>query len=164
MVDILPAIGVIAANVFIYDFAAPLRNGSPLTGSTAVFDLPDVTSLTYQTVFAMAMDVEDVGSIDILSLFVDFRWQIKGKGQTRWQVSGDGGNTFVDIHQSAPFDTLGIFVPIERAGTGTWITSINHGQNQFIIRLQALVTSGTVSTKLDDFSFLSLQYRRIIIP
>lgn len=177
MVDIFPAIGVIANNVFIYELAANLRGiGVLTTGALVLFDLPDVTSESYVTVFSASIGIEDVGVMEVLSLFVDLFWQVKGKGNTRWQVSGNGGLSFVTIHEfTVDFDTLGVFSATqERTGTGTWLTDfVQHGvdilpgDDKFQIRLQARITAGsgsTVSSKLDDRSYLSLQYRRKLTP
>jgi hypothetical protein len=172
MVDILPAIGVIADNVFVlgYDLATNLRGTSVLTSGTAVsFGLPDVTSGSYVTVFSASIGIEDVGFMEVLSLFVDLFWELKGDGRTRWQVSGDGGLSFVTIHEQN-FIGLLVLTPVERGGTGTWLTNsvqsgidILPGDDKFQIRLQLRATAGfTVSSKLDDRSFLSLQYRRKI--
>lgn len=177
MVDIFPAIGVIADNVFVYTLAAKLRDTTVLTGGTVtLFDLPDVVSESYVTVFSASIGIEDVGVMEVLSLFLDLFWQVKGKGNTRWQVSGDGGLSFFKIHEFSPdFDTGGVFSATqERAGTGTWLTDsvqpgidILPGDDKFQIRLQSRITAGsgsTLSSKLDDRSFLSLQYRRKLTP
>lgn len=173
MVDIFPAIGVIADNVFVYTLAANLRGTGVLTGGTVtLFNLPDVTSESYVTVFSASIGIEDVGFLEVLSLFLDLFWQVRGKGNTRWQVSGNGGLSFVTIHEfTSDFDTGGVFSATQEcAGTGTWLTDsvqpgidILPGDDKFQIRLQSRITAGsgsTVSSKLDDSSFLSLQYRR----
>lgn len=185
MVDLFPAIGVIADNVFVYLLATKIRPTNPLDPTSVLtvetaekFDLPDVVSESYVTVFSASIGIEDVGFLEVLSLFVDLFWQIKGKGNTRWQVSGDGGLSFVTIHEFSPdFDTGGVFITQERGGTGTWLTDsvqpgidILPGDDKFQIRLQSRITAGsgsTLSSKLDDStlyvsSYLSLQYRRKI--
>lgn len=179
MVDILPAIGVVAENVFAigYGLATNLRPTNPLdptsvltTGDIPVlFDLPDVTSESYVTVFSASLGIEDVGIIEVLSLSVILYWELKGDGRTRWQVSGDGGLSFVTIHEQN-FINLLVFTLVARGGTGTWLTDfVQHGvdilsgDDKFQIRLQLRATAGfTVSSKLDDRSFLFLQYRRKI--
>ena len=173
MVDLLPAIGVIADNFFTYQLATSLRGTIVLTSGAAVlYDLPDVTSESYETVFSVSIGLEDVGIIEVLSLFLQLYWQVKGKGRTRWQVSGDGGLSFVTIHEFADFDTLGLFESNQRGGSGTWLTDsvqpgidILPGDDKFQIRLQSRITAGsgsTLSSKLDDRSFLYFQYRRKI--
>jgi len=173
MVDLLPAIGAIADNFITYRLTTSLRGTSVLTGGLGVlFDLPDVTSESYVTVFSASIGIEDVGIIEVLSLFLQLYWQVKGKGRTRWQVSGDGGLSFVTIHEFADFDTLGVFQANQRGGTGTWLTNsvqpgvdILPGDDKFQIRLQSRITAGsgsTLSSKLDDRSFMYLQYRRKI--
>jgi len=171
MVDLFPAVGITADNVFIYDLAANQRGTSVLTAGTAVlFPLADVTDTNYVTVFQATLGLEDVGILQVLSLFVDLFWQVKGDGNTRWQLSGDGGLSFISIETSAIFHFPG-FIDVERGGAGTWLSDfvqsgvdILTGDNKFVIRLQARVDVGgnTVSSKLDDRSFLSLQYRRKI--
>ena len=170
MVDIFPAIGVIAENYLTYRLSAKLGGTTALTGGTAVlFDLPDVTSESYVTVFSSSIGIEDVGVIEVLSLFVDLFWQVKGNGRTRWQVSGNGGLSFVTIHEFDDFN-VAVFTAWEIPGTGTWLTNsvqpgidILPGDDKFQIRLQSRVAAGsgsTLSTKLDSRSFLSIQYRR----
>ncbi len=167
MVDIFPAIGIIADNFLTYRLSAKLGGTTVLTSGVAVvYDLPDVTSESYVTVFSSSIGIEDVGFLEVLSLFVDLFWQVKGNGRTRWQVSGDGGLSFVTIHEFADFN-LGVFTAVERSGTGTWLTDsvqpgidILPGDDKFQIRLQSRVAAGsgsTLSTKLDSRSFLSIQ-------
>jgi len=173
MVDLLPAVGAIADNVFVYDLATNKRGTTVLTSGAAVlFDLPDVVSESYETVFSASLGIEDVGVMEVLSLFVHLYWQVRGNGRTRWQVSGDGGLSFVTIHEFPLDFNVVVFTATEHGGTGTWLTDsvqagvdILPGDDKFQIRLQSRVAAGsgsTLSSKLDDRSFLSLQYRRKI--
>lgn len=158
------AISTISETIFRSDLAASLRGTSPLTihdafGTATNFNLPDVTSGDYTTVFQRNFSIEDVGLIEILTIRINIRTRVNGNGAIRWQISGNGGNTFVTFIEST--FNVGVFTNITRNSYGLWITSIDTGNNKLQFRLQAKATAGTVSTQLvDQVSNVLIQYRQ----
>lgn len=158
--EISPAVSATEESFIIYDLAASTRGTAVLTSAgPTVFNLPDVVSNQYQTVFEITYTFEDVGLVEIFGIEAYLFWNVKGNGSTRWQISGDGGSTWVTVTELLNFNYVA-FTLIVAAGTGIWLTSINAGLSKFHVRLQALANSGTVSTQLDDRSEFFIQYRK----
>lgn len=146
----------------IYDMAASLRGTGALTGLGEILNLPDVSSNLYTTILSNSYRVEDVGFIEMLSMAVTFQWYMLGNGQWRWEVSKDGGTTWVTITEVT--SNTGIFTMVNRGGAGLWLPSIDVGTNKFQVRFQARAVAGTVSTQiLDRASFIRLLYRKWVL-
>lgn len=146
----------------IYDMAASLRGVGVLTGLGEILNLPDVSSNLYTTILSNSYRVEDVGFIEMLSMFVTFGWNMLGNGQWRWQASGDGGTTWVTLTEVT--SNTGVFTFVNRGGTGLWLSSIDIGANKFQVRFQAIAVAGTVSTQISDTtSFITFLYRKKVL-
>lgn len=146
----------------IYDMAASVRGTGVLTGSGETLNLPNVTNNIYTTILSNSYRVEDVGFIETLSMFVSFGWNMLGNGQWRWQISGDGGTTWVTVADITTNES-----PFQVEGAGTWISSIQTGDDKFQVRFQARAVTGTVSTAIFDVrisgladSFITLIYEK----
>lgn len=146
----------------IYDMAASVRGTGVLTGSVETLNLPNVTSNIYTTILSNSYRVEDVGFIEMLSMFTALGWNMLGNGQWRWQVSGDGGTTWVTLTEVT--SNTGVFTTVNRGGAGLWLSSIDIGANKFHVRFQTRAVAGTVSTQiLDTSSFIRLLYRKKVL-
>lgn len=137
-------------------FTAPLNgtNGkSPLTaGSTsASFTLPSVSSSEFTTIFEYARTLEDIGSLEVLDIYLGAAFKCTGNGYIRFQVSGDGGQTFVTMAETS---TPTLLPPDSFSGAGSWIPLVESGDNKLIIRCQTRATPGPVSTVLYDNSLV----------
>lgn len=151
-----------------YDPVASLRGTGALTGASEVFGsptIPDVTSNQFTTIFTKSYRVEDIGNLEVLDLGVTFVANLKGDGEIRLQISGNGDvdANYVTIYQAGPTGFPLIFIPIDSNGAGYWITSIQPGDNKLSIRLQARAISGTVSTQIDDRTSIFIVYRKKVL-
>lgn len=146
----------------IYDMAASVRGTGVLTLTGERLDLADVTNSEYETILSNSYRVEDVGSIEVIAMFVILDWYIKGNGQWRWQISGDGGTTWVTITEVT--DNQVAFTEYQRGGAGLWLSSIDVGTDKLQVRLQARAVSGTVSTQVvDTGNFVRFLYRKWVL-
>jgi len=164
MVSLSPAITTITATFAIIRPAAILRGTNPIAihdGSQEVFDLPDVSSNVYTTILLSSLAVEYVGILETVAIELGLIIVVNGNGLIRWQISGDGGNNWSTISDRS-FNYV-VFTPISDIGTGTWLTTINTGNNQLQLRLQALANVGIVSTKLAEDSAVEIEYRQKIV-
>lgn len=160
---ILPAIRSISTVRVAYNIASPLRGTNVLTGVGGSFALSDVTSNVFQTLLLNKYRIEDIGFVKVFEIKIKFVWNIGGNGQWRWQVSGDGGTTWVTVA-----DITTNVTPLQVEGAGTWISSIQTGDDKFQVRLQARAVAGTVSTQIYDIesflgigrSFIELKYEK----
>lgn len=152
-----------SVNQIIYDFLVQLQGTIAITGGTITkaFSLPDVTSTDYQNVFAVSYRVEDVGNIEVMSIFFLAVFQYNGNGSVRWQISGDGGQTFSTIGEGS--FNVGVLTADAISGTGLWITNIQPGDNKLQLRMQAKVVAGTVSTTIRNDSAMILVYRKKVV-
>lgn len=149
---ILPAIRSISTVMIAPGIASPLRGSNVLTGVESLFNLANVTSNVYQTLLLNKYRIEDIGFVKVFEIGIKFVWDISGTGQWRWQVSGDGGTTWVTIAEVT--GGPGILGLAQVEGAGTWIPSIQTGDDKFQVQLQARAISGTVTTKVYDIETL----------
>lgn len=171
MANLETAVNSVLETILWCNIAGTLRGKNPITNhqpyySSVALGIPGaITSNTYITAFQTEFTVEDVGLIEVLTIYADIITLVQGDGAIRWQISGVGGGidanwtTFIQRSFNIPGPGYG---SISRSGSGLWINSINTGNNQLQIRLQALANSGTVNLQLDDGAALLVQYRQKI--
>ena len=124
----------------------------------------DNTDTSYHTVFLFQHRVEDVGSLEVMTIFFGAFFSYNGYGSIRWQISGDGGITFVTIAEGSFTVGTVVFTNDVVSGSGLWITSIQPGDNKLQIRMQVKSTSGgVVSTFIEDDSAIFLTYRKKVL-
>lgn len=164
---IQPAIRSISTMRIEYNMVTYLRGNNPVTSYFTAFTLPSVSSNQYETILINKYRIEDKGFIEVFEINVGFVWACFNNGQWRWQVSGDGGNTWATITEASANDPTGITAYAR--GAGTWLSSIETGDDKFQVRLQARAIAGTVSTDIyevrsglgiDNGSYVVLNYRK----
>lgn len=122
----------------------------------------DNSNTSYQTLFLFQHRVEDVGSLEVLSIFFAAYFRYNGNGSIRWQISGDGGITFVTIAEGS-FNVV-VLTQDLISGSGLWITSIQPGDDKLQVRMQVKsAVGGTVSTFIEDDSAMILTYRKKVL-
>lgn len=148
-----------------YDITASLQGTDVFAaGSTpgyTEYTLDDVSSNQFTTVFLVPYRVEDVGSIEVISIFLQLDFTLKGNGSIRWQISGDGGSNWVTCAQG-DFNNPD-FVEDFFLGSGVWISNIDPGNNKLQLRMQILANSGTINSTIFDYSILELTYRKKVL-
>lgn len=145
-----------------YHLLSKYLGNTPLT--TGEFDeyisLGSITSNTYQTILLDMHTVESVGNTEILTLYLYTSLAYNGDGSIRFQISGDGGLTWVTIAEGS------FNVAIETSdwfgGPGAWLTQISSGTNKLQIKMEALANSGTVDIKMST-AYIDLVYRNVVL-
>lgn len=135
----------------------PTTNHNP-TGTGEDLNIPGTSSTEYETVFIKKYGLEDVGLIEIISIDLRLRGNVKGNGSIRWQLTGNGGSNWITVAEKS-FNVAG-FTLSRFLDVGTWLTSIDTGDDKLQIRLQALANVGTVDIQLRDSNVILFQYRQ----
>ena len=161
--ELKPSINYIPSVYVLYDIVAKTRGSGILTSNFEYFSLENVSSTNYQTVFIAKYTVEDIGFIDIEDVFTHMAVFVKNAGSFRWQISGNGGNTWTAICENN-FDVGSAGNLYETAGSGLWITSLDAGTDKLQIRLQIKKTgSSDIISKIADGSYITISYRRKVL-
>ena len=146
---------------FVYDICNPLRGTNVLTQSDERLALADVTDGNYTTVHSISSQLEPDGVNNLFYVYVYLDWYVSGKGSMRWQISGDGGDTWVTVTEDIDFNEVGL-TNYFRYGSGEWITSVSNGDNKLQLRFQVKASEGTISSEIVDSSFLAILNRLTI--
>ena len=109
------------------------------------------------------IDFEQKGTITIISMYLEFKWQHKTSGGTAYskiQVSRDGGSNWVDLTDSIPETNAAYQIKV-RAGVGNFISTIVAGANQLQFRLVSWEAgAATSSAKIRSNSYIRVTYRK----
>jgi len=117
------------------------------------------------------INFEQNGTVTLLSIYFGLYWQQQftvgaGAGTTtyaKWQISGDGGSTWVDVTDNVS-ETAAAYNDKIRIGVSLPITAITAGANQLQLRLCAWTDdaggTSTVETKVRSNSYLRISYRK----
>ena len=97
------------------------------------------------------INFEHRGIITVVSIFYELRWQMKltgaGTAYVKWQISGDGGATWVDITDNIT-ETDTNYVNKIRIGVGKHIPIITAGSDQLQLRVCAWTDATSVEIKV----------------
>jgi len=109
------------------------------------------------------IDFEQSGTINVISIFAELRWQHKTSGGTAYskvQMSRDGGENWVDMTDSIA-ETNVAYHAKTRIGVGRVVTTIVAGANQLEFRLVSWEAGGATSgAKMRSDSYMRLTYRK----
>jgi len=109
------------------------------------------------------IDFEQSGTINVISIFAELRWEHKTSGGTAYskvQMSRDGGSNWVDMTDSIA-ETNVAYQDKTRIGVGRFVTTIVAGANQLEFRLVSWEAGGaTSSAKIRSDSYMRLTYRK----
>ena len=114
-----------------------------------------------------SVDVSELSLLNIVSIFAEFEWQSRfnanggggASSQSKVQVSGNGGTTWVDLTDIFTNTATSLTTQI-RAGTGKWLSQISKGSNQLSFRLIHGVASND-GTSQSIIQVRSTSYLRI---
>lgn len=145
------AISIVRLPIF---YIAPLNGKAPLAGGSisTAYPLPSVSSSDFTIIFEYLRTLEDVGSLEVLDIFFEAAYQCIGNGEIRFQLSGDGGQTFTTMGQATFNNPPPIPVIDSFFGAGIWVPIVESGDNKLVIRCQTRAISGTVDTILFNFA------------
>lgn len=109
------------------------------------------------------INFEQVGTITIISMYIEFEWEHKtsaGTAYSKIQISRDGGSNWVDITDSIA-ETNAAYQNKLRAGVGNFVSTIVAGANQLQFRLVSWeAAGGTSSAKIRSNSYVRITYRK----
>jgi len=109
------------------------------------------------------IDFEQTGTINVISIFADLRWEHKtsaGTAYSKVQMSGDGGANWVDMTDSIA-ETDAAYQDKVRIGVGRFVSTITAGVNQLQFRLVSWEAGGaTSSAKMRSDSYIRITSRR----
>lgn len=134
-----------------------------MTSSTVpTYILADVSSDQFTTVLSSTFTLEDVGTIELLSLIFQIRTRFIGQGSARWQMSGDGGSNWVTVAQRSDFN-FGVITSVDGNISGLWMPIIQSGTNKFQVRLQSKANVGTVNNYIRASTTILITYRKVVL-
>ena len=109
------------------------------------------------------IDFEQNGTINVISIFAELRWEHKTSGGTAYskvQMSRDGGANWVDMTDSIA-ETNVAYQDKTRIGVGRFVTTIVAGANQLEFRLVSWVVAPNVSSaKMRSDSYIRITHRK----
>lgn len=112
------------------------------------------------------IDFETYGVITVIAIHYNLRWQQKRTAGTtssaKWQISGDGGTTWVDVTDNVT-EVGAVYADKTRIGVGRHITTIKPGSNQLQLRLCAWTDGTSVETKVRSDSYIRLAIKKTVV-
>jgi len=109
------------------------------------------------------IDFGQAGTINVISIFADLRWEHKtsaGTAYSKVQMSEDGGANWVDMTDSIA-ETDAAYQDKVRIGVGRFVSTITAGVNQLQFRLVSWEAGGaTSSAKIRSDSYIRITTRR----
>ena len=126
-----------------------------------IYPLPSVSSNQYTTILTNVYSIEDVGNIELIDIGLLGDFIYRGNGLMRWQISGDGGDTWSTMSEGS-FNT-GILTEDYIVASGLWISEIQPLENKLQLRIQGLANVGTADFMLYNDSRLFITYRERIL-
>ena len=159
-----------AVNDFVIYLAAEDMAATELTdnGSSPVFTA-EVSKTTANEAAGVASpawsedyNLEQAMTVNLVSVFMDLEAQLKitgsGTGYAKWQMSGDGGATWVDVTDN--FSTTSTdFEDFIRIGVGVPFAVIVAGANQLQARLCTWTGATSVQSKIRSNTYIRVTGR-----
>lgn len=161
---------------FAHDLTSELGGTTPAVDQPTLFTLPTVSSPAFETILLETFGLESVGIINVEDMFITI-FTVHGStsplmtGEIIFDLSGDGGQTFVKVFQQVVTVTPNppLFIPpflgaTICSGAGTWLEHINVGDGQLQLRLKAR-NLGPIpfATQIDPISAVNFIYRKSAI-
>lgn len=142
------------------DLMGKAQGSSPLIGfGSYYFDFTPITNTTFITLLSGSFTVDTNGVLTVVNIFLTMFIKNTVAGESKLQISGNGGTTWVDVT-----DAIGVGTDIERTGPGLWITNIQVGTDKLMFRLLGRSTTGALSIiGIRSDSFLTIVYNKKII-
>lgn len=129
------------------DLLAQLNKATLLPfGSTGTgyFTVGTTNSATFESLFTAKYNVDTNGKIIVVMINLTMYSNNSANGESKLQISGDGGATFVDVTNTIPTG-----LDQARIGAGLWITEIQPGTDilkKLQFRIMGRSTNGALAT------------------
>lgn len=149
---ISPTIGTIDV-----DLGQLIGTTNVLLPSATETNIDTTSSLVYENMYTAKYTVDVSGSITVTNIRLDITTDNSANGQSKFQISGDGGNTFVDMTDDTTVGLVNIFTDV-----GKWITNIQTGDDKLQFRILGRSTDGNpaiITCLLDTKAILTI-YKR----
>jgi len=137
---------------FSLDLLAQLNLATLLPfGASEYLTVGTTTSGVFVTLYTATYNVDSNGKIVVVMINLSMFSNNSANGESKLQVSGDGGATFVDVTNAIPTG-----LDEAREGAGLWITEIQPGTDikKLQFRIMGRSTNGalaTINTRVDSF-------------
>jgi len=109
------------------------------------------------------IDLERNGTIDVISIFAELRWEHKtsaGTAYSKIMITPNGGTNWYDMTDNIA-ETNAAYQDKTRIGVGRWLTSLTAGANQLQMKLVSWEAGGaTSSAKMRSDSYIRITYRK----
>jgi hypothetical protein len=163
------ATGTMVKDVVVYLAAEDVSTTELTDNGSSIIYLAEVTKnnaneAAGQTNPAWTEDfnLEQVLAMNIVSVFLELEAYIKitgsGTGYAKWQLSNDGGSTWVDVTDN--FSTTSTsYSTFKRVGVMVPFSSISAGANKFQARLCTWTGATSVESKVRSNSYVRITYR-----
>jgi len=123
------------------------------------FAVGTTMNAAFEPLYTATYTVDTNGKIIVIDISLTMYSSNSANGESKLQVSGDGGTTFVDVT-----DTIPTGVDQARIGAGLWITEIAPGLNKLQFRVVGRSTNGLLATiNLRTDSFIDFVINKKII-
>lgn len=161
------AITIVGARTFYLDLdilaqlnlATLLPFGSTGTG---YFSVGTTTSLAFVPLYTASYNIDSNGKIIVVMISLTMFSNNSANGESKFQVSGDGGVTFVDVTNTIPTG-----LDQARIGAGLWITEVQPGTDvlkKLQFRVMGRSTNGALATiNVRDDSHIVFIFNKKII-
>ena len=121
-------------------------NGSDLLVNSTYHTFGPITSLSYIILDTYKTTIDTYGVLKVISIFLNMFTLNDANAKCKIQISGDCGNTFIDITEDIEDGDL------FKSGSGLWINSVEIGTDKLQIRVLGKSTDGNNTNILIDLS------------
>ncbi|MEA3338438.1 MAG: hypothetical protein U9R15_00585 [Chloroflexota bacterium] len=139
------------------DGTSPALYADAESGAATTEGAPNVHWVEYISHF------EREGTINVISIFAELRWQHKTSGGTAYskiQITGDGGAAWVDVTDNIA-ETNATYQVKTRIGVGQFLPTITAGASKLGFRLVSWEAGGATSNaKIRSDSYVRITYRK----
>lgn len=111
---------------------------------TGYFTVGTTTSAVFVPLYTATYNIDTNGKIIVIMINLSMFSNNSANGESKLQVSGDGGATFVDVTNTIPTG-----LDQARVGAGLWITEIQPGTDvlkKLQFRIMGRSTNGALAT------------------
>lgn len=134
--------------MFLY-YMAQFQGAAQLTSDVATYaTLGPTSSLVFVPLYTANFTVDTEGVISVANMLLFISTNNDANAVCKLQISGDGGNTFVDATGEIGTGAL------STSGPGLWLSNVQAGLNKFQIRIMGKSTNANpanILVEIDSF-------------
>lgn len=151
MVRFIPSVIHATSAYILISASAQAQGSNPLTGSPIVLGSTS-SSTTFVEILTSKYTVDTEGIIEVGEIFVNIvtsnGFNSGTNAVSKYQISGDGGNNFIDLTTGIPSVLPGppFYGVLATSGRGKWIDNIEVGPDKLQLRVLGKSTDGHPAT------------------